>query len=211
VPSGGATGTILTKASSVDFATAWQAPPTYPQIIGLPAPLTSGPGIGTYQDPSGEIWIARNNVTINGVLGGWARARDVLRCRVFRTAAWTTPTTANNFAFDSVASDPYGIYNIVGSVFTVPLTGVYLQIFQAGASATAAGQWISVSINGASGSGNLMTAAGAVIHTSHTTNIVNYTAGSTFNCQLSASAALAGLTGNNGSFGTIQYLGTGGT
>lgn len=92
----------------------------YTDPIPTPAPVTSGSGPQTFQDPLGDWWVAQN-----GVYGGqWRRARDVVISRVYRNAALTPSGTAL-FPYDAVDRDPYGFYNTTSSLFTVPVAGWY--------------------------------------------------------------------------------------
>lgn len=93
----------------------------YTDSIPTPAPVTSGTTIQTYQDPTGEWWVAKNGV--NG--GNWFKARDVLYGRVSRVAAYTYPTTAAVMPWDTVYADAYGMWTAASHAFTVPVGGLW--------------------------------------------------------------------------------------
>lgn len=97
----------------------------YANWVPLPPPVTTGSAIQSFADPTGEVWVAKN-----GVRGGaWLRARDALRARMYRAAAYTTvATTATRIPYDSVTPnyDLFGLSTTGASAgFTVPIAGMY--------------------------------------------------------------------------------------
>jgi len=111
---------------------------TYAPQQDMPPPVTSGTTLQTFTDNFGELWVAKNGV--NG--GAWRRPRDVLQSRVYRSAAFTTSTTAGIFGWDTVWRDTYGMW--VGNPsywFLIPITGFYRISFDISCAATAANHW----------------------------------------------------------------------
>jgi len=92
---------------------------TIQTLLGIPPPVTSG-GTQYYTDPLGDIWVANP-----GIYGGsWNRAEDVLWARVYRSVTYTTPAGgAQNFPYDTVNRDPFGIVALPG--ITLPLIGLW--------------------------------------------------------------------------------------
>ena len=98
----------------------------YANWVPLPAPVTTGTTVQSFTDPTGEVWIAKNGV--NG--GAWSRARDVLRARMYRSAAYTSvASTATRIPYDTVTYDPYGMATVAAAAgtqcFTIPVAGLY--------------------------------------------------------------------------------------
>jgi hypothetical protein len=95
-----------------------------PHGLGPEVPLSAGAALAFYTDPQGEAWVAKGGV--NG--GAWKKARDVLRARLYRGAAFTTIAGGGGqaFPFDTVDYDSYGL-GAVGAAagFTVPVAGIY--------------------------------------------------------------------------------------
>lgn len=112
---------------------------------GTPASLTYGaayyppqtpPVSGTnfFTDSSGEIWISRNG-------SAWARARDVLWAKVYRTTVIAASPGAR-WPHDGTVSDTYAMWQGAGNpIFLLPVGGVYWVSFQTQVTCTAAGQW----------------------------------------------------------------------
>jgi hypothetical protein len=88
----------------------------------LPAPVVSGSGVQSFTDVLGQMWVA-----LNGVIGGaWRLARDVMHAHWYRAAAYTIPISAAvPVPFDTVDRDPYGLFNVATSIYTVPITGIW--------------------------------------------------------------------------------------
>lgn len=94
----------------------------YTDFVPTPAPVTSGTTIQTFQDPTGEWWVAKSGVN-NGL---WLKARDVVRCRYYRTAANASiPATATVMIYDTLSNDPYTLYATGTGTFTCPVAGIY--------------------------------------------------------------------------------------
>lgn len=91
----------------------------------LPPPVTSGSTIQSFTDALGDVWVAKNGVAANGVSGGWARARDVLFCRVYRNAAYTLSAAPNGqqCPFDTALRDVYGMFT--APTITLPIAGLW--------------------------------------------------------------------------------------
>lgn len=160
------------------------------QLAGPPPPVTSGSGVQTVTDATGEVWVAKNGV--NG--GAWKKARDVLHARWQRSAAWTLSTTNAPITLDLNVRDPYGLWT--GAAMTAPVPGLWRAWMQVGATVTATGQWLQARIyqggtilaatqNWGSGSASLA----APVET-----VVAMAAGDAVSPNGFASAGLAGLT-----------------
>jgi len=117
----------------------------YTDPVPLPAPVTTaGPlynGLWSFTDPTGEIWVAKSGVSN----GNWARARDVLYCRVFRNAAYTFQTSGTILIpMDSVTRDVYGLFSDPAASGTggiiMPISGYWRFIVNCRCNPTAAGQ-----------------------------------------------------------------------
>lgn len=108
---------------------------------GLPLPVTT-PAIQSFTDSNGIIWVASSNVSG----GAWRQATDVLYGRVYRTAAYSFPTTTTTIPFDTVYRDQYGLYNFATHQFTCPIVGVYFFHLQVVAHCTAANQQVALQI-----------------------------------------------------------------
>src|SRR5215469_5325493 len=96
-----------------------------PPLLGQASfpPLTGTAPFQSQTDNTGEVWVAKG-----GVYGGqWRKARDVLRARVFRTAAYTIPAAAANIPWDTVEFDAYGMWGGSGASysFVCPVAGDY--------------------------------------------------------------------------------------
>jgi hypothetical protein len=122
--------------------------PTYVPLIPLPAPITSGSGVQSYTDPNGDVWVAANGV--NG--GLWKRARDVIRMRVYRSAAYNYPTAASTVPWNAITYDPYGCFNSSTYAFVAPVAGLYRVDTQVCVAFTAANQYVGLQF-GVSGYG----------------------------------------------------------
>jgi len=110
----------------------------YTDPIPTPAPLISGSTVQSYTDPTGEVWVAKNGVAS----GAWKRARDVVRSRVYRNAAWTAQTTSALMVFDVAQKDDYILYNLTTGIFTCPVAGWYHVLSEIGIAYSTAGQFI---------------------------------------------------------------------
>jgi hypothetical protein len=88
--------------------------------LGRPPPPT-GPGLASWTDATGEVWVARAGV--NG--GAWRRARDVLRARKYRTTGITAGTTNafNPVPWETTAYDDYAIMTNATEALICPVAG----------------------------------------------------------------------------------------
>jgi hypothetical protein len=174
----------------------------------LPAPITSGSGINSYTDPTGEVFVAQNGVN-NGV---WKRARDVLKTRVYRVTAYNLPVSTATMVYDAVNKDDYGLYNTSTGAYTVPITGWYRFHGQIQAGSQAAGSYLQINILVAGttfaqdttyyyGTGVYMVAR------AH--DLLYFPAGQTVVFQVRASTAAASAVGNLTDYATFDYVGSG--
>jgi hypothetical protein len=115
---------------------------TYVPPNDLPAPVTSGTTIQTFQDIFGEWWVAKS--TVNS--GNWYKARDVLHGMVYRNAAFTPPTANTLFAFDTVQRDTYGMWSSANYSWNIPLTGWYRLQVVWGAGAVTSSNYVAVNL-----------------------------------------------------------------
>jgi hypothetical protein len=175
-------------------------------VNGLPAPLTSGTAIKSYTDDNNDVWVAKA-----GVFGGaYKKARDVLHSRWYRNGAWSWPTAATVLTYDTVSYDPYSLY--ASARFTAPIGGLYYLRALAGYSASASGQWAATypQLNGvtmlASSQGWSTGVGGILIPAA---DLLKLNGGDYIQIQVRASNALAGLTSQQYTSLTVQYLGTG--
>jgi hypothetical protein len=106
----------------------------------LPPPETTGTTVQSFTDVNGDIWIAKNGV--NG--GVYRRARDVLHCRVYRSAAWTPTASLQKLIWDTAVKNDYGIWTGAGN-FSVPIGGWYG--FNLNVAATASAPPFTLSMN----------------------------------------------------------------
>jgi len=98
----------------------------YTDFVPTPPPVTSGTTIQTFQDPTGDMWVAKNGVAN----GQWFRARDVLKCYAWPTAN-TTITPANTFVVVSLPNpgalnDPFGM--VANNQITLPFSGAWWRV-----------------------------------------------------------------------------------
>jgi hypothetical protein len=139
----------------------------YVPLIPLPAPVTSGSAIQVYTDPYGDVWVAKNGVDS----GNWHRARDVLYCRITRTAAYTLPASPNGVAMPwdgAVAGqDKYGMYN--GTGITVPIGGIWMFGAVIELNNTAVNQVLGYYVGASRSSTNQMPGTGFPLRVAHTT------------------------------------------
>jgi hypothetical protein len=176
----------------------------------LPAPVTSGTTIQTFQDVTGEWWIAKNGV----YSGAWKRARAVLHACVGRAGAFTPPTAMTLFGWDTIITDTYGLY--VGSPtygFVVPVAGwYYLNAQWYGAIATL-GEYEGIRLQGGPGSATILTAENMIENVANggcnckSTTTVVAAANDTFTMQYMQSTAGTGTAGVNCRF-FMSYLGS---
>src|SRR5262252_9044900 len=83
----------------------------------VPPQAPPGSGKNFFTDASGEVW-----ASLNG--SAWRRARDVIKCRLYRNAAWTL-TNGMSIPFDTY--DFGGTWNLSnGTTWTCPVAGDYL-------------------------------------------------------------------------------------
>jgi hypothetical protein len=120
---------VGTAQSPIPINPADQASKSYvdARTPNLPAPITSGSGVQSFTDVLGDVWVAANGVNS----GAWKRARDVIRARVYRNAAYTVPgiNTATGMPFDSTNDDAYSGWsalNTTSAIYTCPIAGRYL-------------------------------------------------------------------------------------
>jgi hypothetical protein len=199
-------------AYTLDTQTAWlRRSGTWLVFYTAPPPVTTGAGVQSTVDASGEVWVAKV-----GVAGGvWKKARDALHARVARAAAWTTASSpAANQNFDTVSYDAYGLH--VQPSFICPVAGIYQITYACQATPTAANQFLALNVNrtgtlaasviantgGTSGPGGI--ALGAVL-----TDRLACAAGDTLTCLQRASAGLVGAVGQPSTWGAFSYVGTG--
>jgi hypothetical protein len=188
--------------------------PTLVNPVPLPAPVTSGSGTQTYTDPIGDVWVAANGV--NG--GAWKRARDVLFCEYYRSAAFAFTAGAwINFGYDTQVRDAYGMYIGSGAgagTFTPPIPGVWRMTQGIAGAATATGQYVQVGLwDSAAGTiyRNAQGFASAAIQTTAELVYEHYWSGtpSAFLTRIASSTALTGANNANTAFFTATYVGTG--
>ena len=94
--------------------------PALRNISGLAPP--GGPGIQTYSDQSGEVWVGLNG-------GPWRRARDVLNLKYTRAAPFTVAGPRQHphlLPWDTLIYDPFTIYSPASGLLTCPVAGIYL-------------------------------------------------------------------------------------
>jgi hypothetical protein len=175
----------------------------------LPAPITSGSGTQSFTDALGDVWVARNGVNS----GAWKRARDVLHCRYYRSAAYNLPVADTLFPFDTSLGDPYSLYTIATSLVTFPIAGLFRVELQVGASATASGQWVQCLMRNAGAtavavqtiySSTATTAMGPICSDSSVRN-----AGDSVTVRGFSSVALVTVVGMAWTHLYVDYLGTG--
>jgi len=178
-------------------------------------PLAAADPFTSFTDPWGETWIAKGGV-LNGT---WKRARDVLSCYIYRSAAWSTPSAADiQVPFDSVLTgmDPFGMaasLNTNTARIIAPIAGNYLLTTSAG---TGSGtmQLIRAWKNGVAGvsqSGQYMIGqpSGVTSTTVYAGSwIVKLAAGDDVSLWVRTSAAVALTVNSQITFLTATYLGT---
>jgi hypothetical protein len=193
------------------FCIAGGSPGTWvPFGWGLPAPVTTGTTTQTYQDPTGQWWVAKAGV--NG--GQWRRATQVLHARWYRAAAWTAAASAwVNTTCDTMSYDDYGMYTTAGTgTFTPPCTGMWRLTYSAGVTGTAAGQWVQPGIWTVAGvevCNSFMHIAAAYAALTITTSLRRITSlTDTYKTEVACSAALAGQVGTVAHYFEMDYVGT---
>jgi hypothetical protein len=184
----------------------------YTDPVPIPAPLTSGSGIQTYTDPTGELWVAANGV--NG--GVYRRARDVMHAKWYRNAGYNTATALQAFNWDAMVSDPYSLFQGSGSSYiNLPFAAWWRICMHISVAATAVGQIVTASLIAPTVGGNLAYAtahAGAAGNVSPTADTVFITsAAAQIQTQYAGSVVLAGYMaqGGAGNFCTVDFVGTG--
>lgn len=184
--------------------------PTYVTTVPLPAPLTSGSGVQSYTDPTGEVWVAAN--TVKG--GNWYRAKDVLKCRISRTAVYNLPTGAGvTMVYDTANKDDYTMYNTTTGIMAAPVIGWYRVHAQIQCGAQAIGSFLQITIYLASTSfaqDTMYTYSAAIYQTVRVSDILYATSvGQQFTIQTRASTAAASSQSQNTDYCTFEYLGSG--
>lgn len=174
----------------------------------LPAPVTSGTTVQSFTDALNDVWVAKNGVRS----GGWRRARDVLRARVFRTTNITASTlnSWNWMPYDTTGWDEYGMVSLgVGSPgpFTCPLAGAWQLNAAANASAITGRILAGLAKNGA------IVARGVDVNASVygvvAMDIMQLVAGDTagFAAYISASTTFVGDAAATFTYMTVEYHG----
>lgn len=181
----------------------------YTDPVPVPAALTSGSGVQSYIDPTGDTWVAAN-----GVKGGnWYRARDVLKSRVYRSAAYTLPTAASvTMIYDTANKDDYTLYNTSTGVITIPVTGWYRFTAQLQCGSQAAGSYLQISIVavGTTFAQDTMYVYGTgVFQTVRINDLLFFNPGTTVVFSSRASTAVTTITGNSTNIATIEWVGSG--
>ena len=181
----------------------------YTDPIPTPAPVTTGSTILSYTDPTGEVWVAKNGVNS----GQWRRARDVLKARVFRSAAYNLPTAAGSvMVYDTVNKDDYGLYTVANGTINFLVTGWYRihAAIQCGSQAAGSYLQITVVVAGTSFAQDTFYVYGTgVFQTVRIHDLLYFPAGQTGTIQVRASTAAASTTGNLTDYATFEYVGTG--
>jgi hypothetical protein len=183
--------------------------PEYVNWVPLPAPVTSGSGVQSYTDPTGQMWVAAN-----GVSGGaWRRATQVLYSRAYRAAAFNVTTTATQIPFDTVSGthgDPYGLFT-AGGTFTIPVSGLWRFAGRQGITATATGQWciIYALVAGSQVGYYAESFASSGGFNAETGDEQYITAGQVLSFMSACSTTLAATVGTTNTFAYCQYIGVG--
>ena len=185
--------------------------PSYSLPDNLPAPVTTGTGIQSFIGAQGEVWVAKAGVKN----GNWYKAREVLHACVGRAGVYTPPTAVTLFGWDTVISDPMGMY--IGNPtygFQVPVAGFYhLNAQWYGAIATLA-EYEGICLYGGANSATMLTNENMIENlasggcNARSTTTVYAAANDIFTMQYWQSVAGTGTAGVNDRF-FISYLGPG--
>jgi hypothetical protein len=183
----------------------------YTDPVPTPAPVTIGTTIQTYQDPTGEWWVAKNGVRS----GIWYKARDVLHCRYSRSAAYTFATTGTLFPWDWMVRDPYTLWRS-GGTFVLPISGIWradYQLVVAFTATTASGQYVSTQNNGPNwphrtNTQTLITGNQYHCRSDSWQGVAGDTIGLNANTNVALAIPAAGLTTSDNYF-DLSYVGTG--
>lgn len=187
--------------------------PQYACWVPLPAPVAAGAATTSYVDPSGDVWVAKGNVNT----GNWVRARDVLKCRIYRNAAWTPSATSAAFTFDTASRDTFGLANLSTGVITAPVGGWWRTVINiatgmAGASVNM-GMATTINVNGTGYSQNndnrVTSSAGNGIQQNPLHDEIFLNANDQLSVSFLAGGSATGRTGPNLTFAIFEYMGTG--
>jgi hypothetical protein len=119
------------------------------------AVATPGPGavpvVPNNAYPICQLTVPGGAANLNGVTVTDRRVpsllgRDVLHCAYYRNAAQGVPAASQTLWYDTVISDPAGLYNSVSGYFTAPVAGLY-RIYASAGIVGVAGQWGQITIN----------------------------------------------------------------
>jgi hypothetical protein len=110
---------VAAGAASINAANITDVRP--PMFNPAAEPATASAAIVSRADTSGEVWVAKAGV--NG--GAWRKARDALRARWRRAAAFNLTATWTRFQLDTMNFDEYGFYSSGAWLATCPIKGYY--------------------------------------------------------------------------------------
>lgn len=106
-----------------------------------------GSGI-TYSDTApaspiaGDIWVTTAGLQSVYTGSTWIYTGHNLWGRVYRSAAFTTPTSNSLFGFDAVEHDPHSMWNNSGYYFLIPFAGRWSINTQIACSSATANDWL---------------------------------------------------------------------
>lgn len=113
VPAGGTTNLLLIKNTATDYDTSWKAL----QLPYVPPQAPPPTGKNFFTDAAGEVW-----ASLAG--SAWLKAKQVIKCRVYRSAAFTI-TNGYVVPFDTYdIGAAWALFS--GTLFTAPIAGDYL-------------------------------------------------------------------------------------
>jgi hypothetical protein len=175
----------------------------------LPGVITSGSGLQSYTDPTGEVFVAQN-----GIAGGaWKRARDVLYCHVNLSTALAGNTGQVALNFDTASRDVYGMWNGSNGI-TALISGMYRYELQAtcafGAATGTMAIWgwlgpTQLFYNTQTGTGGF---GGTSVSPFATKTFFVPTAGSLVNAQFRQTTAVNVSAGSPWTWASLMYLGS---